>query len=236
MKKWGRIPRMPGRRCSPRRQLLLSVLAGLLLGLGAIVWLSCQLRPMVLAISESALSQRVGQAVGQVLGSTEVDYSDLITLHYDESGTLSAVTTRMEAANRLRSAIVSQLLEELGTLTGQRVEVPSGSLTGLTLLSGRGLSIPVEICGVASVESAFDSALTPAGINQTLHQIDLVITTKLALLLPGGPATQTFTSRVTLAETVLLGQVPENYTYFSQFDTAEEAANAYFDYGAGQNN
>lgn len=235
MKKRGRIPRMPGGRLSPARQLALSLLAGLLLGLGAIVWLNCQLRPMVLAVSESTLSNQVSRIVSRVLGETEIDYSDLVQLRYDESGTLSAVTTRMETGNRLRGALVSRLLEELSALEETTVSVPAGSLTGLTLLSGRGVHIPVEVVGVSDVDSRFDSSLTPAGINQTLHRIDLVVTTDLTLLLPGGPVTHTFTSRVTVAETVLLGQVPENYTYFSQFDTAEEAANAYFDYGAGQN-
>ena len=235
MKKRGRIPRMPGQRLSPARQLALSLLAGLLLGLGAIVWLNCQLRPMVLAVSESTLSNQVSRIVSRVLGETEIDYSDLVQLRYDESGTLSAVTTQMETCNRLRGALVSRLLEELSALEERTVSVPAGSLTGLTLLSGRGVHIPVEVVGVSDVDSRFDSSLTPAGINQTLHRIDLVVTTDLTLLLPGGPVTHAFTSRVTVAETVLLGQVPENYTYFSQFDTAEEAANAYFDYGAGQN-
>lgn len=235
MKKRGRIPRMPGGRLSPARQLALSLLAGLLLGLGAIVWLNCQLRPMVLAVSESTLSNQVSRIVSRVLGETEIDYSDLVQLRYDESGTLSAVTTQMETGNRLRGALVSRLLEELSALEETTVSVPAGSLTGLTLLSGRGVHIPVEVVGVSDVDSRFDSSLTPAGINQTLHRIDLVVTTDLTLLLPGGPVTHAFTSRVTVAETVLLGQVPENYTYFSQFDTAEEAANAYFDYGAGQN-
>lgn len=235
MKKRGRIPKMPGQRISPLRQLALSLLVGLLLGVGAIVWLNCQLRPMVLAVSESTLSNQVALTIGTALSDTEIDYSDLVQLQYDESGTLSAVTTRMETGNQLRGALVSRLMEALSALSEETFYVPAGSLTGLTLLSGRGFDIPVQVVGVSNVESSFDSALTPAGINQTLHRIDLVVKTDLVLLLPGGPVTHSFTSRITVAETVLLGQVPENYTYFSQFDSADEAANAYFDYGAGQN-
>lgn len=235
MKQWGRIPKMPGHRISPFRQLMVSLLVGLLLGVGAILWMDFRIRPMVLAISESALSKQVAQTIGTVLNETEIDYSDLVQLQYDESGTLSAVTTRMEQGNRLRGELTANLLEELTALHNETVYVPSGNLTGLILLSGHGFSIPVQVVGVSNVQSSFESALTPAGINQTLHQIDLVVDTELVLLLPGGPTSHTFTSRITVAETVLLGQVPENYTYFSQFDTAEEAANAHFDFGAGQN-
>lgn len=235
MKKWGRIPKMPGHRISPGRQLALSLLAGLLLGLGGILWVDSQLRPMVLAVSESSLSNQVALTVGRVLSETEIDYSDLVQLQYDESGTLSAVTTQMDTGNQLKGELVSRLLEELTALKEETVSVPVGSLTGFSLLSGRGFSIPVQVIGVSNLQSSFDSSLTPAGINQTLHRIDLVVKTDLILLLPGGPVTHSFPTRVTVAETVLLGQVPENYTYFSQFDTAEEAANAHFDFGAGQN-
>ena len=226
---------MPGRRPAPFRQLVVSLLVGLLLGLGAIFWIDHRIRPMVLALSSSALSRRVTETIGAVLEETELEYSDLVQLRYDTSGTLSAVTTQLEQGNLLRGQITARLLEELTALHNETVEVPSGNLTGLILLSGRGFSIPVRVVGVSQVTSWFDSSLTSAGINQTLHHIDLVVETDLVLLLPGGPTTHTFTSRIAVAETVLLGQVPENYTYFSQFDTAEEAANAHFDFGAGQN-
>lgn len=229
---------MPRRQMSPGRQLMLSLLAGLLLGVCAVVWINLRLRPMVLAASEAALSNQVSLIVGQVLGeeaSGDLSYSDLVQLHYDESGMLTAVTTRMETGNLLRARIVSRLLTELTQLEDETVSVPIGSLTGSMLLSGHGFRIPVRLIGVTNVTSSFDSALTASGINQTLHQIDLVVQTDLVLLLPGGPCTHSVTSRITVAETVLLGQVPENYTYFSQFDSAKEAADAYFDYGAGQN-
>lgn len=225
---------MPGRRRSPFRQLVASLLIGLLLGIGVILWIDHRIRPMVLAISSSTLSRRVTQTIGSVLEETQISYSDLVQLQYDTSGTLTAVTTKLEQGNLLRGEITARLLEKLSALHDETVEVPSGSLTGLILLSGRGFSIPVRVAGVSQVTSRFDSSLTSAGINQTLHHIDLVVETDLVLLLPGGPTTHTFTSRVAVAETVLLGQVPENYTYFSQFDTAEEAADAYFDFGAGQ--
>lgn len=244
MGKWfrlRRIPKMPGQRfrLSPGRQLLVSLLMGLILGIGVIVWINCQLRPMVLAVSESTLSNRVAVVVGQVLGEEangELSYADLVQLHYDENGTLSAVTTQMEAGNLLRGRLISRLLTELTTMEEETVSVPIGSLTRLTLLSGQGFSIPVQVIGVSNIESCFDSSLSSAGINQTLHRIDLVVKTDLVLLLPGGPCTHSITSRITVAETVLLGQVPENYTYFSQFDTARDAADAYFDFGAGQSN
>ena len=237
MRKLRRVPKMPGHRLSPGRQLIASLMAGLVLALAAIVWIDCQLRPMVLAVSDAHFSNEMSLIISQVLNEdsdASVTYSDLVTLQYDESGTLAAVTTELEAGNLLRTRVVSRLLSDLSAMERETVSVPIGSITGLTILSGHGFVIPVELLGVTNVRSRLDSTLTATGINQTLHEIDLVVEADLVLLLPGGPCSHTVSTRIPLAETVLLGQVPENYTYFSQFDSAREAADAYFDYGAGQ--
>ncbi|MCC8183039.1 MAG: sporulation protein YunB [Clostridiales bacterium] len=227
---------MPGsrRRLSPTRQLALSLLVGLGLGIGVIVWISCQLRPVILAVTQAELSNRIARTAASVLAECAEDgsFQDLVELHYDDSGTLSAVTTRMEQANLLRETLTVSLLDELETMKNTTVSVPMGTLTGFSLLSGRGWSIPVRVLSVSRVEGTFESALTAAGINQSLHTLNLVLETKVVLLLPGGLATQTVNTRLTLAETVLLGQVPDAYTYFSQFDSISDASDAYFDYGA----
>lgn len=231
---------MPGsrRRLSPARQLALSLLVGLGLGIGVIVWMSSQLRPVILAVTQAELSNRIARTAASVLAECvegDDSFQNLVELHYDDSGALSAVTTRMEQANLLRETLTVSLLDELETMEDTTLSVPVGTLTGLSLLSGRGWSIPVRVLSVSSVEGAFESALTAAGINQSLHTLELVLETEVVLLLPGGLATQTVTARLTLAETVLLGQVPKAYTYFSQFDSVSDASDAYFDYGAGSN-
>lgn len=240
MRNRGPVPRMPGsrRRLSPARQLALSLLVGLGLGIGVIVWMSSQLRPVILAVTQAELSNRIARTAASVLAECvegDDSFQNLVELHYDDSGALSAVTTRMEQANLLRETLTVSLLDELETMEDTTLSVPVGTLTGLSLLSGRGWSIPVRVLSVSRVDGAFESALTAAGINQSLHTLDLVLETEVVLLLPGGLATQTVTTRLTLAETVLLGQVPEAYTYFSQFDSVSDASDAYFDYGAGSN-
>ena len=110
--------------------------------------------------------------------------------------------------------------------------MPIGSLTGSTLLAGRGPRITVRMESVGSSEANFRNAFTSAGINQTRHQIQMVLTVQVVLLLPGGTYDRTFTNKITVAESILMGDVPSHYSYFSQFDTAREAADAQRDYSA----
>ena len=56
---------------------------------------------------------------------------------------------------------------------------------------------------------------TAAGINQTRHQILLSVDVYTSILLPGFTASTKVSNEIAVAETVIVGSVPETYTYFS---------------------
>ena len=58
------------------------------------------------------------------------------------------------------------------------------------------------------VENRFESA----GINQTRHRILLRVTAKMTVLIAGYAAPASVSTEVCVAETVIVGSVPENYT------------------------
>ena len=61
----------------------------------------------------------------------------------------------------------------------------------------------------------FENEFTSAGINQTNHRIVLHIDVSVAILLPGFTTATKVSTAVTVAETVIVGGVPDTYTYFS---------------------
>jgi len=236
---WRPAPiRRRGRRLSPAEQFFLSVAAGFLLSLLAIRLFHLQLRPLIVDMAASKVDNAMSLAVSEVVADDialgVVSYDDLISFETDGSGQIVALKSNMGEANLLRVHILHRLVSELDQLTTEELNIPMGNLTGNVLLSGLGPNIPVRILSVGSASTGFENQFSAAGINQTRHQIVLKITVTVNLLLPGGITQHTADSRITVAETVLMGQVPENYTYFSQFETAKDAADSYFDYGAGQ--
>ena len=64
---------------------------------------------------------------------------------------------------------------------------------------------------VGTVRAEFDSQFTSAGVNQTLHRIWMEVTVPMTLLLPGGRVEVTVETRLCVAETVIIGQVPDTY-------------------------
>ncbi len=56
--------------------------------------------------------------------------------------------------------------------------------------------------------AAFFSNFSEAGINQTLHQLNMQISVDVAVLILGETKSFTISSQVIVAETVIVGQVP----------------------------
>ena len=64
---------------------------------------------------------------------------------------------------------------------------------------------------VGTVDGEFFSEFTSAGVNQTLHRICLKLTVPLTLMLPGGAVETVSETELCVAETVIVGQVPQTY-------------------------
>ena len=56
------------------------------------------------------------------------------------------------------------------------------------------------------------SEFTESGINQTLHQIYLDINTDIDIITPFNIIGNSYQTRVLLAESIIVGKVPESYT------------------------
>ena len=233
---WRPIPaRRLRNRLTSLEQFFLSVLVGLLLAVSVIALFNLRLRPIIVDMAAAKVNNMVSLAVSEVVADDialgVVSYDDLISFERNDSGQVVALKSNMGEANLLRVHIMHRLVRELNQLTTEELLIPTGNLTGNMLLSGLGPDVPVRVLSVGSASTGFENQFSSAGINQTRHQIVLKITVTVNLLLPGGVTQHTVDSRITVAETVLMGQVPENYTYFSQFEDAKDAAEHYFVYG-----
>ena len=77
---------------------------------------------------------------------------------------------------------------------------------------------------VGSTTASFRNTFSAAGINQTRHQILLDVHVNVSILLPGFRTSTKVSNEISVAETVIVGSVPENYTYFN---AAPETMNEY---------
>ena len=178
-----------------------------------------RMRPLLTSLAttrvSNAITQVVSQAVDEAIASGELDYENLVNFEKDNDGKITAVRSNMAAFNLLQSHILQTVLERINQVSVRDLSIPIGSLTGSALLSGRGPRITVRMESVGSSEANFRNAFTSAGIHQTKHQIILTIDVYVSILLPGFTTATKVSNSFVVAETVIVGSVPDSYTYFS---------------------
>ncbi len=190
--------------------LLLSVLCLIML-----LVMRSRIAPIAEDLAVAMLSDRASDiivaAVGEQLEEAQIDYDRLVYLEKDTSGNITALRTNMLEINQLKVLVLEAIGERIVRLSEEDLSIALGSLLAPEFFSGRGPKLPVRVIAVSSSDAEFESQLTAAGINQTLHQIVLHVSLSMTVLLPTGTTTLDTTTQVIVAETVLVGMVPDTY-------------------------
>ena len=196
------------RRMARRNLLAVLAFSAMAAAMAAVIFATTQMRPILVSLATTRVSNMVNrivsEAVDEAIDSGNITYSDLITFEKDNEGRITAIYSNMAAFNRLQSNILDIILARIDQVSTRELSIPVGSLSGSVLLAGRGPRISVRM-----------DEFTSAGINQTKHQIVLNIDVAVSILLPGFSTATTVSNAVTVAETVIVGSVPDTYTYFS---------------------
>ena len=208
------------RRRFGRRQALYVLLSAVLVfGAATAIVASVRMRPLLASLATARVSNTVTRIVSEaVYESIELgalQYDGLVSFEKDNDGKITAVRSNMAAFNHLQSEILDTVLTRVGQVSARELSIPIGTLTGSALLAGRGPRITVRMETLGSSEANFRNAFTSAGINQTKHQIILSIDVSVSVLLPGFTTATKVTNSFIVAETVIVGSVPETYTYFA---------------------
>ena len=206
------------RRGKRKKRLFLFLLFFVLLGI-VVEW---QLGTVVQDMAKSQVKQMsnnaINEAVAEELQKEGVDYESLIQIERAEDGGVLAVTSNVVKMNELKADISLSVQKKLKEVKERELSIPLGTLIGGDLFRGRGPKIPLHISTSGSVFTDFESSFTSAGINQTKHQIYLHIKTSIVVFIPGHNVTTEIETNTLIAETVIVGEVPE---FFADMDGAE---------------
>ena len=180
-----------------------------------IISLDLKLRPVIKSImadkAKSVAVNAIDAAINKELGSQNLKYSDIVQIERAEEGKLLGITTNIQKINCLKSSLSNAISEELGKEEIKKIKIPLGTILGTELLSGSGPIITVKLFVTGNVVIDFESELYEAGINQTKHRIILKTEVNVAAIIPGYPVETKVKTSVTIAETVIVGEVPKVY-------------------------
>ena len=140
-----------------------------------------------------------------------VDYSDLILIQKNANGDISLMTANTQKINSIGRAVAETTSENLKSKLHNGVPIPLLAFTGIDILSGLGKNIYIKNINIISVISEFKSTFNSVGINQTLHSIYIDVITNVEIIFPLNKKTVKSSTSILIAETVLVGSVPEIY-------------------------
>ena len=191
------------KRRSPAPAVLLFLLAGLMI----VSWIFLRDLSTQIAVSDAQdiVTKSVNNVVNDIVSANNYDYDYFVTLEKDAAGQVTAVSCNMGRVNSFSSEVLDKVIKttESGALV---VKIPFGNLTGLNILM-----VPVRIIYLTSSKVDFRNELTAAGINQTKQQLDLEVTVNIDVLVPWDTEGSSVVTEVLIADTVIVGQVPQTY-------------------------
>ncbi len=202
---------------SVRRCVALLLAAGLLWSLvRVVVYVRDLSSAMAMSDAEDIVVGTINEAVIDILRSGDYGYDYFVTQDKDQAGNIVSLDTNMSRVN----AFSSQLLYEVAKLDREAIpiHIPMGNLAGSSLLLSKGPNLEIEMIMLTSAHIEFQSQMQAAGINQTEHRLVLRVVVDIDVLVPWGRISSQVVREVIIAETVIVGNVPNMYVNTTEND------------------
>lgn len=159
----------------------------------------------------NSTSDLTNDAIAKQMADGIIQYDRIVYFEKDLDGRITALKTNMSEVNRLKTDILNIINDEILALDTSDIGIPLGSLFLPEFFSGKGPAIPVHILSIRNSDAVFTSDFSHAGINQTLHQLTMEVSVDVSVLVLAKTESFTVTSEVVVAETVIVGEVPQTY-------------------------
>ena len=197
-----------------KRMIVLIVILSIVAGVGVFLFRR-RYQQVILHLAETqvknATSDLINDAIDKQIEIGNIHYDRIVYFEKDLDGRITALKTNMSEVNRLKTDILNLINDEILAVDTADLGVPLGSLFLPEFMSGKGPSIPVQILSIRNSDASFQSHFSEAGINQTLQQITMDVSVDVAVLVLGETDSFTVSSQVVVAETIIVGDVPDTF-------------------------
>lgn len=159
----------------------------------------------------NSTSDLINDAVARQIDLENIQYDRIVYFEKDVNGRITALKTNIGEVNRIKTDTLNVINDQIMAIDHTDLGIPVGSLFLPEILSGKGPQIPIKILSIRNSDGYFESSFTQAGINQTLHQVHMFVLVDVAVLVLGRTIIFTVESDVVVAETIIVGDVPDTF-------------------------
>lgn len=204
---------------SHRRKAVLCIFVPVIIMLiAAVSWFLADLSAQM-AVSDATdiVTKTVNESIKTVISRGVYGFDYFVDLSKDAEGNVTAITSDMAHINTLSTDILNSVIEstENGVIN---IDIPLGNLTGLNMLLNKGPDVSVDIIMLTSSRVDFRNEVIACGINQAKYQLILEVTIDIDILVPWGTENASTVTEVVIADTVIVGKVPNTYLNMESLD------------------
>ena len=174
---------------------------------------------MAHARAQAMAVEYINEAVRDMMDGS-LTYADMMNVRTDAAGRVTMLEANAVRMNELATVTALQAQSRLESADAQSVSIPLGSALGIPFLSALGPRIQVRIVPVSAVSAAFSTEFESAGINQTRHKIYLTLHAIVRLVIPSGAKQVSLNGQVLIAESIIVGEVPQSYVNVPEMSDA----------------
>ena len=200
---------------SAKRRWQLRLAAFLLAAALLLVGIDMRLRPVIITMAEYQCRVVSLMAMNEAVSTALLQESELCrrltAVEKGPDGGISAIEIDSAAVNELKTKLTMAVTNRLLSVGKQEIEIPIGTLLGWQLLAGRGPNVRLQVVPASFVQSEIVDTLETAGINQTQHRIFIRFGVEMSAILPGYSTSVTVDDEICVAQTLVVGQVPQVY-------------------------
>lgn len=199
------------RRRRLKRKMAVIVIAIFIVLLIIYLFLNRLIMPPVIQYADTRVRTIANDAIySSIFSCIEQDSSTYVDI-LQQDGKVYYIEINNKALSSLASKCAMEVQQTLGQAGGQGITVPWGTASGIPIFAGIGPNIRVSFEPKGTAQVNYSSEFRAAGINQTIHRIEMDVRVDIALVLPGYVKNISTDVGMTVAEHVIVGDVPNVY-------------------------
>ncbi len=202
-----------------RRRLGLKLIGTAVILLGFAGILQLMIRPNIVNVceynSKAVTISLIDDAINERLVELgdDANYGNLVKLSYTSDGKVASIESNTKLINRIKNDMLTEINDRLMKGETENVDLTVGTLSGIPLFHGSGPTVRMEVEPKGYADAVFISEFTDAGLNQTLHRMIMRTTVSVTAFIPMYSVETKVSGDFLIAETVIVGNVPESFTH-----------------------
>ncbi len=153
----------------------------------------------------------INHATEKLLLDPNFNESSFFLAENNNDGMVSSVTVNTKTVNLFKAKLSQEILDSINKYEKETIEMAPFSSYGYSFVPF-GIRVPVLVVPIEILSMDFESKLSEAGINQTLYKLNINVKIAVNLLLPIGSEAFEVITTVPVAQTVIVGDIPDAYT------------------------